>query len=73
MRSLVENWYVSSEPSLSDHSFIRFQIRKRNNENLNIFRNPRKTDWHEYSVDQRAVLNKSVRVKSIIDIDKAAS
>ena len=71
--SLVENWHVSSEPSLSDHAYIRFQIRKRNNESLSIFRNPRKTDWYEYSADLGAMLSKPVRVKSIIDIDQAAS
>ncbi|XP_037929185.1 uncharacterized protein LOC119666118 [Teleopsis dalmanni] len=45
---LVKNWRVSSEPSMSDHRILRFDI-EGSPINKKILRNPRKTNWENYT------------------------
>jgi hypothetical protein len=45
--NLVSNWHVSDEPSLSDHSYICFQIGNITT-NYVTFRNPKRTKWESY-------------------------
>ena len=47
VRSSVKKWRVSSEPSMSDHRIIRFDIEGLEEERAPT-RNPRRTDWLAY-------------------------
>jgi hypothetical protein len=67
--NLVSNWYVSDEPSLSDHRYICFQI-----SNIAVqqvtFRNPRRTNWESYKDDLKGNLEIiPSRIRMIKDID----
>ncbi|XP_070499431.1 uncharacterized protein [Chironomus tepperi] len=45
--NMVRKWNVSSEPSLSDHRYITFEVMTCESDQEG-FRNPRKTDWIGY-------------------------
>ena len=47
----IANWRVSNEPSLSDHEQIRFDVVAGTPERPQWKRNPRDTDWVNYSAD----------------------
>lgn len=52
----VQDWRVSLDDSLSDHSHIIFQIGKTTEATSTTFRNPRKCNWNDYRRDLRANL-----------------
>jgi hypothetical protein len=69
--NLVSNWHVSDEPSLSDYTYICFQI---SNISINqvTFRNPRRTNWESYKDDLKVNLETlSRRICMIKDIDRS--
>ncbi|XP_049301803.1 uncharacterized protein LOC125775350 [Bactrocera dorsalis] len=45
---VVDNWRLSDEPSMSDHSCILFSIRERYSAPL-TYRNPRRTKWGNFT------------------------
>jgi len=45
---IIDNWHVSTEGSFSDHCRIVFEIRW-NREDKPPFKNPRRTDWVNFS------------------------
>ncbi|XP_037930669.1 uncharacterized protein LOC119665518 [Teleopsis dalmanni] len=45
---LVKNWRVSNKPSMSDHRIVRFNI-EGSPINKKILRNPRKSNWENYT------------------------
>ena len=45
---LIKNWRVSTEPSLSDHRHIRFNLDPAPRLEKSWYRNPRNTDWDAY-------------------------
>ena len=47
----IANWRVSDEPSLSDHEHIRSDLVADTHERPQWKRNPRDTDWVNYSAD----------------------
>ena len=48
IENLIHNWQVSSEPSMSDHRIIRFDLGI-TTKGVTSRRNPRKTNWTKYA------------------------
>jgi len=70
--SSVDGWRVSDEPSLSDHSYILFNLGGLA-EQIQQFRNPRKTQWATYADSLSLRLGKIPRITSCIQLEQAAS
>jgi hypothetical protein len=71
--SLVINWHVSDEKSLSDHrySYICFQICNITT-NYVTFGNPKRTKWESYKDDLKGKLEIiSGKIRTIKDIDRS--
>lgn len=66
----VRKWEVSPEVTLSDHRWITFEIAS-DNEPPKKFRNPRKTNWEQYSNLLQESLNfVPTASSSVLDIDE---
>lgn len=64
---LIKNWQVSTEPSLSDHCHIRFNLDLALPVEESWYRNPRDTDWDAY---RRTLLSKLTRVTQPRNIEE---
>ena len=69
MESLIMNWHVSSEPSLSDHRYIEFDIDSPVPKSEE-YRDPRRTNWSRYTDELRDKLAEiDMEIQSVLDLE----
>ena len=64
----VSNWLVSEEESLSDHSWIIFDI-NRSTPSQKPYRDPKKTNWDLYGTEVKTRLGVQSQVKTAVELD----
>ncbi|XP_075990263.1 uncharacterized protein LOC142985905 [Anticarsia gemmatalis] len=69
----IANWHVSNEISLSDHRYICFNYGTTRVDTTTIRRNPKHTDWVNYSKDLKILLgDPECKLNSTLDIELEA-
>jgi hypothetical protein len=70
--NFIKNWHVSEEVSCSDHRFIRF-ILIGIDRSVEVYRNPRRTDWEYFRTDLSGCLCKMMeKINDFADLETAA-
>jgi hypothetical protein len=70
--NFIKNWHVSEEVSCSDHRYIRFTVTG-TNRSIEVYRNPRRTDWESFGTDLSGCLCKMMdKVNDFVDLETAA-
>ena len=68
----VSKWHVSEEPSNSDHRYILLEV-KNFDKTMDMYHNPRKTDWALYREELKTKLNMiKSKISSTLDIEETS-
>jgi hypothetical protein len=70
--NFIKNWHISEEVSCSDHRYIRFTVTGIDR-SIEVYRNPRKTDWESFRTDLSCCLYKMMdKINNFADLETAA-
>lgn len=73
MSSVISNWHVSQETSMSDHKHIRFDMEVPT-ETHQTYRNPKKTNWQNFRACLDQEINCSTRpINSVYELEIEAN
>jgi ribonuclease HI len=69
IKSKIYNWHVSDDISLSDHQYIKFELKSLKMQK-ETFRNPRKTNWALYKIMLKDFMDKTYSIENVNDMDR---
>ena len=70
--NFIKDWHVTEEVSCSDHRYIRFTVTGIDR-SLEVYRNPRKTDWESFRTDLSGCLcNMTDKISNFTNLETAA-